>query len=117
MVEAVEAILAVGLRHDCHPPAPVVLRTQESMIAAQNDSVERALWAALRSLEQRGTLIDKLAATARRRGHETVRETLQSAPTRHRRRPSNAPRSEHQRRHPRTGGTGRLLTEYREFGS
>jgi len=52
--------------------------SQESMIAAQNDSVERALWAALRALEERGALIDKLAGSARRRGHETIAKLFES---------------------------------------
>jgi two-component system chemotaxis response regulator CheB len=52
--------------------------SQESMIAAQNDSVERALWAALRALEERGALIHKLAAGARRRGHESVAKLFEA---------------------------------------
>jgi two-component system, chemotaxis family, protein-glutamate methylesterase/glutaminase len=39
----------------------------ESMVAAQTDSVDRALWAALRSLEERAALTRKLAVRARAR--------------------------------------------------
>ena len=41
-------------------------------MSAQSDSVERALWAALRALEERIALVQKLADNARRRGHSTV---------------------------------------------
>jgi two-component system chemotaxis response regulator CheB len=44
----------------------------ESMLAAQTDSVDRALWAALRSLEERAALTRKLAERARDRKHEWV---------------------------------------------
>jgi two-component system chemotaxis response regulator CheB len=44
------------------------------MIAAQGESVERALWAALRALEERTALLDKLARIARDRGHHHVAE-------------------------------------------
>jgi len=40
--------------------------------------VERALWAALRALEERGALIDKLAGSARRRGHETIAKLFEA---------------------------------------
>jgi two-component system, chemotaxis family, protein-glutamate methylesterase/glutaminase len=43
-----------------------------SLEAAQTESVERALWSALRALEERSALMRKLAAQARRRGNETV---------------------------------------------
>lgn len=46
--------------------------TAESMLTAQNDSVERALWAALRALEERAALVRRLAEHARHRGHHTV---------------------------------------------
>jgi two-component system chemotaxis response regulator CheB len=48
--------------------------SQEAMIAAQGESVERALWAALRALEERIALLDKLARSARDRGHVQVAE-------------------------------------------
>ena len=44
----------------------------ESMVAAQTDSVDRALWAALRSLEERAALTRKLAARARSREHNWI---------------------------------------------
>ena len=44
----------------------------DSMLAAQIDSVDRALWAALRALEERVALTRRLADRARRRRHEGV---------------------------------------------
>ena len=41
--------------------------SSESMLAAQTDSVDRALWAALRSLEERAALTRRLAERARQR--------------------------------------------------
>lgn len=41
----------------------------ESMLAAQTDSVDRALWTALRSVEERAALTHRLAERARARGH------------------------------------------------
>ena len=46
--------------------------TEAALDAAQSQSVERALWSALKALEERVALIRKLAAQARRRGHESV---------------------------------------------
>jgi two-component system chemotaxis response regulator CheB len=46
--------------------------SEDAMVSAQTDSVERAMWAALRALEERAALIQKLAGNARRRGHEGV---------------------------------------------
>src|ERR671913_852875 len=46
--------------------------TQESMLAAQVDSVDRALWTALRALEERAALSRKLAERARARQHRWV---------------------------------------------
>src|SRR5262245_41431601 len=44
----------------------------ETMMAVQGEAVERALWAALRALEERSALMNKLADDARRHGHETM---------------------------------------------
>jgi two-component system chemotaxis response regulator CheB len=44
----------------------------ESMLAAQTDSVDRALWIALRSLEERAALTHRLADRARLRKHTWV---------------------------------------------
>jgi two-component system chemotaxis response regulator CheB len=44
----------------------------ESMLAAQTDSVDRALWAALRSLEERAALTRRLSERARQRQHGWV---------------------------------------------
>ena len=44
----------------------------DSMLAAQTDSVDRALWAALRSLEERAALTRRLAERARRKRHHGV---------------------------------------------
>lgn len=44
----------------------------ESMLAAQTDSVDRALWAALRSLEERAALTRKMAERAAARRHSWV---------------------------------------------
>jgi two-component system, chemotaxis family, protein-glutamate methylesterase/glutaminase len=41
----------------------------ESMLAAQTDSVDRALWTALRSVEERAALTHRLAERARALGH------------------------------------------------
>jgi two-component system chemotaxis response regulator CheB len=44
----------------------------ESMLAAQTDSVDRALWTALRALEERAALTHRLAERARERRHQWV---------------------------------------------
>jgi two-component system chemotaxis response regulator CheB len=44
----------------------------ESMLAAQTDEVDRALWIALRTLEERAALADRLAERARERQHVLV---------------------------------------------
>jgi two-component system, chemotaxis family, protein-glutamate methylesterase/glutaminase len=44
----------------------------ESMLAAQTDSVDRALWTALRSMEERASLTHRLAERARARKHHWV---------------------------------------------
>jgi two-component system chemotaxis response regulator CheB len=44
----------------------------ESMLAAQTDSVDRALWTALRSLEERAALTHRLADRAEQRRHKWV---------------------------------------------
>jgi two-component system chemotaxis response regulator CheB len=46
--------------------------SEDAMVKAQGDSVERAMWTALRALEERSALMKKLAAYARRRGHAGV---------------------------------------------
>jgi two-component system chemotaxis response regulator CheB len=46
--------------------------TESAIDAAQSQSVERALWSALKALEERTALMRKLAAQARKRGHEAV---------------------------------------------
>ncbi|MEO8077868.1 MAG: chemotaxis protein CheB [Acidobacteriota bacterium] len=48
----------------------------ESMLAAQTDSVDRALWIALRSLEERAALTHRLAARARTRNNLWVAKTF-----------------------------------------
>jgi two-component system chemotaxis response regulator CheB len=42
------------------------------MLEAQGEAVEKALWTAVRSLEERAILIGKLAENARGRGHDGV---------------------------------------------
>ena len=44
----------------------------ESMLSAQTDSVDRALWTALRSLEERAALTHRLAERAEQRNHKWV---------------------------------------------
>ncbi len=44
----------------------------DSMLAAQTDSVDRALWTALRSLEERAALTHRLAERAEERQHKWV---------------------------------------------
>jgi two-component system chemotaxis response regulator CheB len=44
----------------------------DSMLAAQTDEVDRALWVALRTLEERAALAHKLADRARHRDHHWV---------------------------------------------
>ncbi|PWT84870.1 MAG: chemotaxis protein CheB [Blastocatellia bacterium] len=46
--------------------------SEDTMLKAQSDSVERALWAALRALEERETMMRKMAKHARRRGNGTL---------------------------------------------
>jgi two-component system chemotaxis response regulator CheB len=46
--------------------------SSESMLAAQTDSVDRALWIALRSMEERAALTHRLAERARARRHHWV---------------------------------------------
>jgi two-component system chemotaxis response regulator CheB len=49
----------------------------ESMLAAQTDSVDRALWAALRALEERAALTRKLSLRAKERNHLRVAEAFE----------------------------------------
>src|SRR5262249_37009715 len=44
----------------------------DSMLAAQTDEVDRALWTALRTLEERAALSHRLAERAHQRGHHWV---------------------------------------------
>jgi two-component system chemotaxis response regulator CheB len=46
--------------------------TSQTMLEAQGDAIERALWTAVRQLEERTLLIRKLAAAALERGHDGV---------------------------------------------
>jgi two-component system chemotaxis response regulator CheB len=46
--------------------------SSHALVEAQKESVERALWAALRALEERAALMNKMADGARRRGHGAV---------------------------------------------
>ena len=46
--------------------------TEAAIDKAQAQSVERALWSALKALEERTALMRKLAAQAKRRGHDAV---------------------------------------------
>jgi two-component system chemotaxis response regulator CheB len=48
--------------------------SEDAITRAQGDSVERALWSALRVLEERSALMKKLAGFAQRRGHRGVAE-------------------------------------------
>jgi len=48
--------------------------SEETMVSAQGESTERALWAALRSLEERYGMLTKLADRARARGHDAIAE-------------------------------------------
>ncbi len=43
--------------------------SSESLFAGQSESVEAALWTALRALEEKATLSQRLAAQAHGRGH------------------------------------------------
>ncbi len=46
--------------------------TSQTMLEAHGEAVEKALWSAVRSLEERAILIGKLAENARARGHDGV---------------------------------------------
>ena len=50
--------------------------TSQTMLEAQGDAIERALWTAVRQLEERALLIRKLAAAARERGHDSIATTF-----------------------------------------
>jgi two-component system chemotaxis response regulator CheB len=50
--------------------------SSESMVAAQTESVDRALWAALRALEERAALTRKLAERANQRAQQLIAETF-----------------------------------------
>jgi two-component system chemotaxis response regulator CheB len=46
--------------------------SSDSMVTAQGDNLERALWSAFRALEERRELLSRLVEDARRRGHDAV---------------------------------------------
>ena len=46
--------------------------TSQTMLEAQGDAIERALWTAVRQLEERALLIRKMAAAAREREHDAI---------------------------------------------
>jgi len=46
--------------------------SSETMLEAQGEAVEKTLWTAVRSLEERSILIDKLAENARAHGHDGI---------------------------------------------
>ncbi len=48
----------------------------DSMLAAQTDEVDRVLWTALRTLEERAALAHKLAERGRERGHSWVEKAF-----------------------------------------
>jgi two-component system chemotaxis response regulator CheB len=48
----------------------------DSMLSAQTDEVDRALWTALRTLEERAALAHKLAERGRERGHAMVEKAF-----------------------------------------
>jgi two-component system chemotaxis response regulator CheB len=51
--------------------------TSQTMLEAQGDAIERALWTAVRQLEERALLMRKLAGAARERGHDAVATTFE----------------------------------------
>ena len=51
--------------------------SSESMLAAQTDSVDRALWVALRSLEERAALTHRMSERARVRNHHWVSKAFE----------------------------------------
>jgi two-component system chemotaxis response regulator CheB len=50
----------------------------ETMLAAQNDKLEEALWMALKTLEESARLSKRLAETQRRHGHDWMRERFEA---------------------------------------
>jgi two-component system chemotaxis response regulator CheB len=51
--------------------------SEHSMQSAQHENVERALWVALRALQERSSMLEKLAELARRRGHAGIAAAYQ----------------------------------------
>jgi two-component system chemotaxis response regulator CheB len=49
--------------------------SEQAMNSAQDESVERALWIALRALEERSELLNKLAELALNKGHDSMAES------------------------------------------
>lgn len=72
-VKASELSALLG-RLACEPAPEPDARRQGPLDAldAQGETVEKALWTAVRSLEERSMLLDKLAENARARGHDGV---------------------------------------------
>ena len=53
--------------------------SEESMVEAQTDAVERAQWAALRALEEKAELHRRLSARTKDRSHARFHESAQAA--------------------------------------
>jgi len=51
--------------------------TTRALLEGQDDAVERALWVALRTLEERGRMLDRMANDAREKGQGKVLEKLE----------------------------------------
>ena len=51
----------------------------QALLVEQTDAVERALWLAIRSLDERGRLTEGLAEAARQRGHTLTSDRFRDA--------------------------------------
>jgi two-component system chemotaxis response regulator CheB len=49
----------------------------ESLLAEQSEHVERALWAALRALEEKAAMLRRMAGRSGERGHHVVSHRLE----------------------------------------